>query len=279
MSVLKFTKMQGNGNDFIVIDNRAARFSSADLARLASLLCPRGRSVGADGLIVLEENPDTDFTMRLFNRDGTEAEMCGNGARCAARYASEKGLAHGKMVFTTLSGPVRAEVTEESVTLDLGIIDLTSIRGKEVFPFYGKEILYTHLVTGVPHTVVFPEGIRGRGRRDLKELAEALQADRGRFPEGTNVNFIIEAAASLEVQTFERGVGDFTLSCGTGSAASAIAAWLEGLVNPPVSVNNPGGVNIVVFPDDRELMKLPVTLTGPAEFVYEGHLKDPDLFE
>jgi diaminopimelate epimerase len=161
----------------------------------------------------------------------------------------------------------------------MGTVDLTSVRRNEIFPHSGGNVPYTQLVVGVPHTVVFPEGITGGDRPDLRRLSEALQADRKRFPEGTNVNFITEAAASLEVQTFERGVGDFTLSCGTGSAASAIAAWLEGLAKPPVSVNNAGGVNIVGFPDDRGLKALPVTLTGPAAFVYEGHVKDPDLFE
>jgi diaminopimelate epimerase len=279
MPFLEFTKMQGNGNDFILIDNRQCRFSKSDLSRLALLLCPRGRSVGADGLIALEESGETDFTMRLFNSDGTEAEMCGNGARCIARYASERTIAAPKMTFSTLAGPVRARVTKESVTLDMGTVDLTSVRRNEIFPHSGGNVPYTQLVVGVPHTVVFPEGITGGDRPDLRRLSEALQADRKRFPEGTNVNFITEAAASLEVQTFERGVGDFTLSCGTGSAASAIAAWLEGLAKPPVSVNNAGGVNIVGFPDDRGLKALPVTLTGPAAFVYEGHVKDPDLFE
>ncbi len=278
MPFLEFAKMQGNGNDFIVIDNRQCRFSKPALSRLALLLCSRGRSVGADGLIALEESRETHFTMRLFNSDGTEAEMCGNGARCIARYASERAITPPEMTFSTMAGPVRARVTKGYVTLDMGTVDLTSVRRNEIFPHSGGMVPYTHLTVGVPHTVIFPEGITGRDRQGLRRLAEAFQADRERFPEGTNVNFISEAAVELELQTFERGVGDFTLSCGTGSAASAIAAWLEGLVKPPVSVNNPGGVNIVGFPDDRGLKALPVTLTGPAGFVFEGRVEVPDFF-
>ncbi|MFP4482305.1 MAG: diaminopimelate epimerase [Thermovirgaceae bacterium] len=279
MPAFEFTKMQGNGNDFIVIDNRECPFSKRELSRLAVVLCPRGRSVGADGLIAVEVSGEADFTIRLFNSDGTEAEMCGNGARCIARYTSKKCIAPSEMTFSTLAGPVRASVTRESVTLDMGTVDLPSVRRKEIFSFSDEKIQYTHLTLGVPHTVVFPKCIEGKDRPGLRRLAETIQADTEKFPEGTNVNFITGTAESLHVQTFERGVEDFTLSCGTGSAASAVAAWLEGLVKPPVSVKNPGGVNIVSFPNDRGLQTLPVTLTGPAEFVYEGHMEDPALLE
>lgn len=272
---MEFTKMQGNGNDFIVIDNREGPWSKPDLSRLALCLCLRRQSVGADGLIAVEKSPDADFTMRLFNSDGSEAEMCGNGARCAARYACEKGIAPPGMVFSTPAGPVRAEVGENSVSLDMGTVDLQTVVKKQSFPFAKETIFFTHLVVGVPHTVVFPESVKGKNGTDLRRLAEALQADTKRFPSGTNVNFVTTVGERLEVQTFERGVGDFTLSCGTGSAASAIALWLETLAKPPVSVENPGGTNIVAFPDDRSLERLPVTLTGGAEFVYEGRVADP----
>ncbi len=275
MPSIEFTKMQGNGNDFIVIDNLEGPWSKADLSRLAAGLCLRGQSVGADGLIAVEKSPDADFTMRLFNSDGSEAEMCGNGARCAARYACEKGIAPPGMVFSTLSGPVRAEVRGNSVTLELGTVDLQTVLKKQSFPFAKETIFFTHLVVGVPHTVVFPECVQGKDRADLRRLAEALQADTKRFPSGTNVNFVTAVGERLEVQTFERGVDDFTLSCGTGSAASAIALWLEALAKPPVTVKNPGGTSIVAFPDDRNLQRLPVTLTGGAEFVYEGRVADP----
>jgi len=274
MPSIEFTKMQGNGNDFIVIDNREGPWSKADLSRLAACLCLRGQSVGADGLIAVEKSPDADFTMRLFNSDGSEAEMCGNGARCAARYACEKKIAPPGMVFSTLSGPVRAEVRGNSVTLDMGTVDLQTVLKNQSFHFANETIFFTHLVVGVPHTVVFPESVQGKDRAGLRRLAEALQADTKRFPSGTNVNFVTAVGERLEVQTFERGVGDFTLSCGTGSAASAVALWLESLVQPPVSVENPGGTNIVAFPDDRNLERLPVNLTGRAEFVYEGRIAD-----
>ena len=273
MLSLEFTKMQGNGNDFILVDNRANRFSSKALSRLAVELCHRRRSVGADGLLVIEKSPEADFAMRLFNSDGSEAQMCGNGARCIARYACEKGIAPRETAFSTKAGLVRAKVAQDLVTLDMGTVDLGEVGRKGTFPFEGEEISYTHLVAGVPHTVIFPQDMREKTETDLRRLAQTIQVDGKRFPEGTNVNFVTEAKEEfLRVMTFERGVGDFTLSCGTGSAASAIAAWLEGLVKPPVTVINPGGTNTVDFPDERSLAMISVKLTGKAEFVYEGRI-------
>lgn len=273
MPRLEFIKMQGNGNDFIVIDNRQHPFPDAELSSLAVGLCRRRRSVGADGLLVIGRSGGADFTMRLFNSDGSEAEMCGNGARCAARYAFEKGLTACETVFSTRAGNIRARVSGDSVTLEMGMVDLSSARRKETFPYGMEEIVYSHLVVGVPHTVVFPPCTQGKTNTALRLLAEAIQADSRRFPQGTNVNFITDAKENLHVLTFERGVGDFTLSCGTGAAASALAAWLEGLANPPVAVVNPGGINTVDFPDDGNLPKIPVSLTGKAEYVFEGSLR------
>ncbi|KUK57287.1 MAG: Diaminopimelate epimerase [Synergistales bacterium 53_16] len=277
MLTLEFIKMQGNGNDFIVIDNRPYLFSNEMLSRLAAELCPRRRSVGADGLLVTEKSPDADFTMRIFNSDGSEAQMCGNGARCIARYAFEKGIAPAETSFSTKAGIVRAKVAQDLVTLDMGTVDLGEVGRKGTFPFEEGDISYTHLVVGVPHTTIFPQDTHDKTEADLRRLAQAIQADQKRFPESTNVNFITEVKEEfLRVITFERGVGDFTLSCGTGSAASAIAAWLEDLAKPPVTVKNPGGTNIVDFPDRRSLARISVKLTGKAEFVYEGRIPAPE---
>jgi len=223
---LTFTKMQGNGNDFIIVDNRSGRFLDGMLRDLALSLCRRRISVGADGLMAVEESKKADFRMRLFNRDGSEGEMCGNGARCLARYAFERGIAPESMTIETLAGPIGADVTPPYATLDMGTLVMADILRDQSFAYEGEQFRYSQLFVGVPHTVVFQDAGDRRTLDDLAPAARAFQADRDRFPEGTNVNFLkISGHNGLDLRTYERGVDDFTLSCGTGSTAGAAAAW------------------------------------------------------
>lgn len=267
---IAFTKMQGNGNDFIVIDNREGRFSSEVLRDLALNLCRRRLSVGADGLMAVEKSTVADFRMRLFNCDGSEGEMCGNGARCLVRYAFERGIAPARMVIETLAGPIGAEVAPSCATLDMGTLDRGDILRNLAFTCNGEKFRYSQLVVGVPHTVVFQVADDGRTLEELAPVARAFQADRDRFPESTNVNFLkVTGLHTLDLRTYERGVGDFTLSCGTGSTAGAAAAWVEGLVSPPVEVKNPGGVNTVLVEEEKPGI-LRLYLKGLTAFVAEG---------
>ena len=242
--MLSCTKMNGNGNDFIMIDNRTRSFGAEELARFARLLCRRGLSVGADGLLVVEPSERADFRMRLFNSDGSEGEMCGNGARCIARYAFEKGIVKSpSMRFETLGGEVRASVDGRMAALELAPVSLgEAVRGCVTAD--GVDYEYTYIIVGVPHTVIFEEK-RSRAFADYAPLGRAIRGRADLFPRGTNVNFTVASGGGLDVMTYERGVEDMTLSCGTGSTAAAIAAMQLGLCGAEVRVTNPGGVNVV----------------------------------
>ena len=267
---VRFTKMQGNGNDFIIIDNRSRSFGDDSLRDMALNLCRRRISIGADGLMAIEKSDDADFRMRLFNCDGSEGEMCGNGARCLARYAFEKGIAPKKMTIETLAGKVAAQVNPPFATLDMGQITRESVAMDQLFVFGGEKIRYNHLLVGVPHSVVMQEPSDIRSPEELAPMAKAFQADSECFPHGTNVNFLrVTGKNSLDVRTWERGVNDFTLSCGTGSVASAVASWLEGNVTSPVDVKNPGGVNTVLI-EENEPGVARLFLRGLTAFVAEG---------
>ena len=271
---LPFAKMHGNGNDFVVIDNRSGDIPEKQLSGLALRLCRRRTSIGADGLLVVEGSGKGDLRMRLFNRDGSEGEMCGNGARCLARYAYEKGLAPGEMTIDTLAGPVGARVEGSFATLDIGTLETASVLRKQELTLSGEKFLYSQLTVGVPHTVIFQDPNDEREAEDLARIARVFQSDGERFPRSTNVNFMkIKSRGELVLQTYERGVNDLTLSCGTGSAAGAVAAWLEGGVSPPVEVHNPGGVNTVLVEEEGPGV-VRLFLKGLAVLVAEGVVWD-----
>ncbi len=267
---IPFTKMQGNGNDFVIIDNRKEKFSGKELAELAISLCARRTSIGADGLMAVENSLSMDFRMRLFNCDGSEGEMCGNGARCLARYSFENKIAPERMTMETLAGPIKAEVENRYATLDMGVLDMASVQSRQNMTLSGENFTYSQLTVGVPHTVVFQDPDDRRSQKDLTPIAVAFQADKERFPLGTNVNFLkAGGAGGLFLQTYERGVNDFTLSCGTGSVAGAVAAWMEGLVTPPMEVRNPGGINTVLTEEEGP-GKVRLYLRGLTTIVAEG---------
>jgi len=243
---MKFTKIQGNGNDFIVIESLQSQFSDASLEKMALRLCRRRQSIGADGILVLERSEKPDFRMRLFNSDGSEGEMCGNGARCIARYALEHGHADSSMIFDTLAGPIRADVEGKRVTLHMGKTDLRQSQWEKSLSVDGEELTYSFLKVGVPHCVIFYRQCSRISREKLQHMGRSIRNMKDLFPDGANVNFVeIKGDHSLYAVTYERGVEDLTESCGTGSTASAIAANLLYGVKSPVKVENPGGVNTV----------------------------------
>ena len=243
------TKMNGNGNDFFVVDNRQLAVDKDEFSRLARLLCRRRESLGADGILAVEPSASADFRMRLFNSDGSEGEMCGNGARCIARFALEKGIVSSPdMKMETLAGEVHAVVKGRVVTIDMSPVDISSPVVGASISAGGAVFQYTFLNVGVPHTVIF-EKKHSRSFEGYAELGREIRNRLDLFPEGTNVNFAAanESGRRLDVMTYERGVEDMTLSCGTGSTASAIAANLLGIAGTRVEVQNPGGVNIVTL--------------------------------
>ena len=241
---MRFFKVHGNGNDFVVLDNREGRLSDEELRSAALTLCRRRTSIGADGVLVVEEAEGYDFRMRLFNADGSEGEMCGNGARALARLAFEEGFAPSPMRFVTLAGPVEATVTPPFVELDMGDIDLRNGVFGQSLQVRGETFPYVFLTVGPPHCVLLTE--EEYGREEMFDMGRELRHDLERFPRGANVTFARRApGGDVRAVTYERGVEDLTDSCGTGCVATAIAAVLVWGLQSPLDVVNPGGTNSV----------------------------------
>ena len=265
------TKMNGNGNDFLVINNMELKYSGETLSMYAKALCRRRESLGADGILAAEPSEAHDFKMRLFNRDGTEGEMCGNGARCIARYAFLKGIVKKpEMTFETIGGRVDASVRDARTTLKLSPVNISSLVHDVPASVEGYDFNYTFLTVGVPHAVIF-EKTRLDSEDQYRKIGRAIRLRTDLFPEGANINFVSPKStyeAGLDVITYERGVEDLTLSCGTGSTASAIAAFTAGLTGPVVDVYNPGGLNRVSLEFGPSGKLLP-ELEGGASYIAE----------
>jgi diaminopimelate epimerase len=264
-SMLRFTKMNGAGNDFVMIDNRAGevRLRPEQIVRI----CDRHSGVGADGILLLERGSNgADFRMRYYNRDGGEAEMCGNGARCFARFANRIANAPTKISFQTPAGLIRGELHGDLVTLQMSEPkDLRLNVGLEV---EGEDAKVHYINSGVPH-VVIPVA-----RVDVVQVYErggALRRHEKFSPAGANVNFIEKAGPKkILVRTYERGVEDETLACGTGVVASALIFAATEKVDGPISVTVRSGSELSVDFKRAGDKFTNVTLTGPAEFAFEG---------
>jgi diaminopimelate epimerase len=267
--MLRFTKMSGAGNDFVMIDNRAGdiRLNSAQIARI----CDRHRGIGADGILLLEgARNGADFRMRYFNSDGGEAEMCGNGARCFARFAHKVAGVTGRISFETPAGVIGAELHDELVTLQMS--EPADLRLNIALGFAEKTRTVHFINTGVPHVVVPVSKIDDV---DVRREGEAIRHHKMFSPKGANVNFVEKRGANqIGIRTYERGVENETLACGTGVVASAlIFAALENAAAGPIGVIVRSGSELTVgFKRAGEHFR-DVTLTGPAEFVFEGTIE------
>jgi diaminopimelate epimerase len=266
--MLRFTKMDGAGNDFILIDNRAGdiHLNRTQIARL----CDRHRGIGADGILLLEKPSDhVDFRMRYFNADGGEAEMCGNGARCFARFAKQMAGAHGKISFETPAGVISAELAGDLVTLQM--TEPTDLRLSVPLQICAEKKIVHFVNSGVPHVVVPVTQI---GDVNVSRDGSAIRHHEMFSPKGANVNFIEKRGANkIAVRTYERGVEDETLACGTGVVASALIFAATENVNGPIDVVARGGDELRVGFEKFDKQFRNVTLTGPAEFVFEGTIE------
>ena len=228
---IPFSKMTGSGNDFVMVDNRRELLAEGELVPFTQAVCPRRTSVGADGAIFLqrpEPGSGLAFHMRYFNADGSEADMCGNGARCIALFAAEHGAAGQQMRFQTGAGPIEAWITAAGVKVELTRPSPIARRRLEDLPAELAEVY--HLDTGVPHAVVFAADAAAV---DVRDWGRRLRHHGAFAPAGTNVNFVQRADGGLAIRTYERGVEDETLACGTGATASALAAaYALGLESP-----------------------------------------------
>jgi diaminopimelate epimerase len=268
--LLHFHKMNGAGNDFVVIDNRALD-KSLDGERIA-LLCDRHRGVGADGLLAVEPaGQGADFRFRYYNADGGEAEMCGNGARCFARFAARLlPETPDRITFETVAGILSAEMIGENVRVAMS--DPEDIRLDVPVNIEELDAPVHSINTGVPHAVAF---VGGLDQLDVRRLGAAIRHHDEFAPAGTNVNFVqLIAPGRIAIRTYERGVEDETLACGTGMVACAILHQILHHIRSPVMVTVQGGDTLEVgFEKTGDMEFANVTLTGPADFVFEGEVE------
>ena len=266
--MLRFTKMDGAGNDFILIDNRAG---DVDLNRSQiARLCDRHRGIGADGILLLENPSDhADFRMRYFNADGGEAEMCGNGARCFARFADRAAGPLQSLSFETPAGVIGAQLVGELVTLQMS--QPKDMRLGLELPLAGEKIRSSYVDSGVPHVVVPVARIDDV---DVRSLGAALRHHPMFAPRGANANFSEQRGPRhIAIRTYERGVEDETLACGTGVVASAILFAANADIAGPIDVLVRGGDTLQVdFKRNGDQISN-VTLTGPADFVFDGAIE------
>lgn len=256
--IIRFNKYQGAGNDFIIIDNRKGEFSPSDNETIRNL-CDRRFGIGADGLILISELKGFDFEMKYFNSDGFEGTMCGNGGRCASAFAIRNGITGNDLVFKTIDGVHQSFNSGGIIRLQMNDVKDANLVNGSWF-----------INTGSPHYVLFTKDVaqtdvNGEGRK--YRWAKEFQ------PGGTNVNFVEIEPDGLFVRTFERGVEEETLACGTGVTASAIASVLSGHFDTtPVRIRTRGG-NLSVEFSVRDKLITDVWLSGPATFVFEGEVE------
>jgi len=251
-----FYKYQGAGNDFIMIDDRNQTFPVSQ--ELIEKLCNRYFGIGADGLILLQNDTESDFKMIYFNSDGRESSMCGNGGRCVVRFAEKLGLIHNVTRFNAIDGIHQAILEEDKIHLKM--TDVSEVFANMDFVF---------LNTGSPHHVEFVKDVE---KVDVQKIGAKIRSGKPYFEEGTNVNFIeIIGENSLKIRTYERGVEGETLACGTGVTAAAIAGFETGkLKENEIFVKAVGGDLSVKFERTIAGHYENIWLTGPAELVFEG---------
>jgi diaminopimelate epimerase len=260
--------MQGSGNDFILIDNRRDILKGMNLKGLAVKVCDRHYSVGADGLIVIVPSKKADFKWRFFNADGSEAEMCGNGSRCAARFANIKKIARKNLSFETLAGTIHAQVKKDTVKVQLP--GATGLQINIAIPLDSGMRRGHFINTGVPHVVYLSRHLEGE---DIDRIGRTTRYHELFKPLGANVNFLqIQNKHRIRIRTYERGVEGETLACGTGSVAAALIAGLLGAVLSPVEVLTQGGEKLIVSFERAGDKFSTIHLEGMAEVICEGNL-------
>jgi diaminopimelate epimerase len=267
---IPFYKMHGAANDFILVDDRKLSFPSNDKGWIAQI-ASRRTGVGCEGVILIQPSKTSSFRMRFFNPDGSEVEMCGNGARCVARLAHEIGAAPAQMTIDTVAGELKAEARGDQVLLFMTEpIDWRLNRSLEID---GKKVSYHFVNSGVPHAVVV---VNDLAAVDVQKMGATIRYHKDFAPKGTNANFITQTGSdTLQIRTYERGVEGETLACGTGMVAACLLAGKLGLVKPPVKISPASGDTLTVNYTLTENGAVNVTLLGPAVHVFQGTLSYP----
>jgi diaminopimelate epimerase len=264
----RFLKMHGAGNDFIMIDGRGSsiHLEREDIARL----CDRRRGIGADGIIFVYDSDISDFKMDYYNKDGGQAELCGNGARCAARFAREIGIVGEVMSFETGAGIVNASVGDEDVSIKIG--NVSNLMLYRETKKCGFKVHYA--VAGVPHSLIIVDDVNGISKDTFLDKSRAVRYDPVFSPDGTNFNMVsVMEENFLEYRTYERGVEGETQSCGTGAVAVAVICCHLGLTGSETSCRTSGGDILEVKFEKTEYGAINCMLKGPAVISFEGFFK------
>ncbi len=268
MNPIPFYKMSGAGNDFIIIDNRNQIVGDTDLSGFIVSICRRKMSAGADGLILIEDSDKFDFRWQFFNSDGSKAEMCGNGARCAARFAHVTGIAGTTLSFETEAGVVSARIHGDRVKVKMP--DPSDLKLAYPLQLSNRLLEIGSINTGVPHVVVMVEQVADI---DVVTLGREIRLHQTFEPAGSNANFVqrIEDKA-IEIRTYERGVEDETLACGTGAIASAIISASRFQMNSPVDVKTRSGEYLTIHFNAKDGRFEDIYMEGDARIIYTGEL-------
>lgn len=271
---ITFYKMQGSGNDFILMDNRHLGLTTKVMPHWAKALCTRAFGIGADGLIFIDKAPQgepVDYRWHFYNADGSRAEMCGNGSRCVARLAFELGIAGANQVFMTDAGPIQAQILEPGGQIKVQLTQPQDLDLHIALPMDSGETLQAHFVnTGVPHTVVLTDSVK---TVDVTGLGNTIRFHDHFAPAGTNVNFVqIEDRDHVLLRTYERGVENETYACGTGASAVVYVAHALGKCSDHVCVTTSGREKLVVHLENQNIF-----LQGDAIIVYTGNM-NPETF-
>jgi len=269
MKKITFAKMVASGNDFVVVDQRSSRQSgrSLSLKALAKKICDRRQGAGSDGLLVIQSSEVADARMRIINADGSEAEMCGNGARCVALWASAKRKTKSaKLKIETKAGIIQAQVAPGGIKLRL--TDPKNIKLDMPIRISGRIMHVNFIDTGVPHAVVFCEAL---DKIDIKNIGRQLRNHKRFMPRGTNADFVeVKGRDLIAIRTYERGVEDETLACGTGSVAGALIFSLKSGFRGNIRVQTRSGQVLKVYFDRIHDLICNVWLEGEARTVYKG---------
>ena len=272
MTTIKITKMQGCGNDFVILDYEELQKMNMEISKAAKVLCDRHFGIGADGLIIPDTTPNgkTDIAWYFYNSDGTSAQMCGNGIRCFAKYVYDKGFVKSKKFSVmTLAGVIIPGIQEDdTVKVDMGIPILEDakipFKGEKTIKIQDKTFDITPVSMGNPHCVIFTDN-------DTMQMAKKYGPDieiHQYFPEKTNTEFAkIISKDEIELTVYERGCG-ITLACGTGACATTVAAVLNNLTEEKVKVKLPGGAVYIDWSGTQEFAKRHIFMTGPAEYSF-----------
>ncbi len=259
---MEFSKIVGSGNDFVVIDNRKNIIKNRK--NLAIKLCNRKLGIGADGLLLLENSQMADFKMRIFNPDGSEAEMCGNGLRCILRFINENLISKKKKLkIETKAGILDGEIKKKTIKIRIKIIEKPRLNIE--IPINNEKIIGNYINTGVPHTVIFVDDIE---KINIQKIGPEIRYNKIFGKSGTNVDWVeIVKKNLIKIRTYERGVEGETLSCGTGTVASAIITSLTENMSSPISVITRSKEILKVY-FDKELKN--VYLEGKTFYTFKG---------